>query len=117
MPCTNLAGPYDLQPSGDKCVIVPIPFGTQVFQNGCFIRFSLRLDSGSATGQIHGNSIDFVWTNTGCQPDLVGSGTFEPNAGTGGAPYQIRGTVAGPADGESPFGSCCTRIDFKLVPQ
>lgn len=115
IPCTDLTGAYDLNVAADKCVIAASPLGAPVHQTGCTFGFHLRFDSGFVAGQIRGNTIDFVWSNLGCQPDLTGTGTFSP-AGAEGR-YRIVGSVSGSAVGESPYGPCCTHIDFALEPR
>ncbi len=117
IPCADLAGGYDLRVTVDQCVVVPVPFGTPVDQTGCTFHFPLRFDSGSVLGQIRGGVIDFTWFNYGCSPDLVGTGTFAPAGAGSPGRHLISGSVSGPAVGESPYGPCCTRIDFTLEPR
>ena len=107
--CVNLAGSYDLETDSGICTPapIPLPFGTAVVQEGCAIRFGLRVGSGHVTGEIRENRIDFVWTD-GCDPPLVGVGGFEPQSG---GRYRITGSVMRP-----PTGSCCAQIDFALTP-
>jgi len=110
IPCANLAGSYDLDTDSGICTPapIPVPFGTAVVQEGCAIRFALRVGSGHVSGQIRGGEIDFVWTDR-CEPALVGTGGFEPQPG---GRYRITGRVA-----RQPNGSCCTQIDFALTPR
>jgi len=114
--CVSLAGGYDLRVSIEKCQIVPSLGGTGVTQNGCSLAFVLYLDSGLVAGQIHGDTIAFTWSNSGCQPDLTGTGTFVPAGSDKPGRYVISGSVSGSPTGESPLGPCCTRIVFTLVP-
>jgi hypothetical protein len=107
IPCPNLAGWYDLHAGPGTCspAPVPIPFGTLVLQEGCAIRFALRVGSGHVSGEIRGDIIDVIWSD-GCDPPLVGSGTFEPQPD---GRYKISGRVT-----RQPNFSCCTDIQFFL---
>ena len=110
IPCPNLAGWYDLYPGTAPCSPspIPIPFGTLVLQEGCSIRFALRVGSGYVSGEIHGDTIAVTWSD-GCDPPLFGTGTFELQPD---GRYKISGAVT-----RQPNFSCCTNIQFFLNPR
>ena len=110
IPCANLAGWYDLYPGTVPCspAPIPIPFGTLVLQEGCSIRFALRVGSGHVSGEIHGETIAVTWSD-GCDPPLFGTGGFELQPD---GRYRISGRVT-----RQPNFSWCTDIQFFLNPR